>query len=45
VRGLEVVEPPAALPPEARDVRDPATGCLIRLSDHNPVVGKFLTVG
>jgi endonuclease/exonuclease/phosphatase family metal-dependent hydrolase len=45
VRGLEVSEPPAALLPEARDVPDPATGRLIRLSDHNPVVGKFSTVG
>jgi endonuclease/exonuclease/phosphatase family metal-dependent hydrolase len=41
VRGLEVIEHPAALPPEARDVPDPETGKLIRLSDHNPVIGKF----
>jgi endonuclease/exonuclease/phosphatase (EEP) superfamily protein YafD len=41
VRGLEVIERPAALPPEARDVPDPATGLLIRLSDHNPVIAKF----
>jgi endonuclease/exonuclease/phosphatase family metal-dependent hydrolase len=40
-RGLEVVEHPAALPPEARDVRDPVTGLKIRLSDHNPVIGRF----
>jgi hypothetical protein len=45
VRGLEVVEHPAALPPEARDIVDPATGRLIRLSDHNPVIGKFAGVG
>jgi endonuclease/exonuclease/phosphatase (EEP) superfamily protein YafD len=45
VRGLRVSSHPAALPPEARDVLDPATGRLIRLSDHNPVVGKFSTVG
>jgi endonuclease/exonuclease/phosphatase (EEP) superfamily protein YafD len=45
VRGLQVVEHPTALPPEARDVEDPATGRLIRLSDHNPVIGKFSTVG
>jgi endonuclease/exonuclease/phosphatase (EEP) superfamily protein YafD len=45
VRGLEVVEHPAALPPEARDRVDPATGLLIRLSDHNPVIGKFAGVG
>jgi endonuclease/exonuclease/phosphatase (EEP) superfamily protein YafD len=41
VRGLDVVEHPAALPPEVRDVADPATGRLIRLADHNPVIGKF----
>jgi endonuclease/exonuclease/phosphatase family metal-dependent hydrolase len=45
VRGLQVVEHPAALPPEARDVLDPDTGRLIRLADHNPVIGKFSTVG
>jgi endonuclease/exonuclease/phosphatase (EEP) superfamily protein YafD len=45
VRGLEVVEHPAALPPEGRDTLDPATGKLIRLSDHNPVIGKFAGVG
>jgi hypothetical protein len=45
VRDLEVVEHPAALPPEARDVRDPTTGLRIRLSDHNPVIGTFARVG
>jgi endonuclease/exonuclease/phosphatase (EEP) superfamily protein YafD len=45
VRGVDVAEHPAALPPEARDVVDPATGLLIRLSDHNPVIGKFASVG
>jgi endonuclease/exonuclease/phosphatase (EEP) superfamily protein YafD len=45
VRGLEVLEHPAALPPEARDVIDPATDLRIRLSDHNPVIGKFSSVG
>jgi endonuclease/exonuclease/phosphatase (EEP) superfamily protein YafD len=45
VRGLEIVERPAALPAEARDRTDPTTGKLIRLSDHNPVIGKFGTVG
>jgi hypothetical protein len=45
VRGLEVFEHPAALPPEARDVVDPATGLRIRLSDHNPVIGKFALMG
>ena len=43
--GLEVVEHPAAWPPEARDRIDPDTGLAIRLSDHNPVIGKFATVG
>jgi hypothetical protein len=45
VRGLEVVEHPTAWPPEARDMVDPATGLKIRLSDHNPVIGKFASVG
>ena len=44
VRGLRVVEHPSAWPPEARDRVDPATGLKMRLSDHNPVVGKFATV-
>ena len=44
VRGLEVIEHPAAWPPEARDVVDPKTGKRIRLSDHNPVIGRFATV-
>jgi endonuclease/exonuclease/phosphatase (EEP) superfamily protein YafD len=43
-RGLQVVEPPRALPPEARDRVDPDTGLKIRLSDHHPVVGTFATV-
>jgi endonuclease/exonuclease/phosphatase family metal-dependent hydrolase len=41
VRNLEVVEQPAAWRPEARDRIDPETGLKIRLSDHNPVIGKF----
>ena len=45
VRGLNVIEHPAAWPPEARDVVDPDTGLKIRLADHNPVAGKFATVG
>jgi hypothetical protein len=45
VRDLEVTEHPAALPQEARDVPDPDTDKLIRLADHNPVIGKFATVG
>jgi endonuclease/exonuclease/phosphatase (EEP) superfamily protein YafD len=45
VRGLEVIEPPAAWPPEARDLVDSHTGLKIRLSDHNPVIGRFAGVG
>jgi endonuclease/exonuclease/phosphatase family metal-dependent hydrolase len=45
VRGLEVVEHPASLAPEARDVLDEVTGLRIRLSDHNPVIGRFSGVG
>jgi hypothetical protein len=45
VRGLEVVERPTALPPEARDVTDPETGLKIRLSDHNPVIATYAGVG
>ncbi len=44
-RGLEVIEPPTAWPPEARDVVDPETRLKIRLADHNPVIGTFATVG
>jgi endonuclease/exonuclease/phosphatase family metal-dependent hydrolase len=43
-RGLDVIEPPAAWPPEARDIGDPDTGLKIRLSDHNPVTARFSTV-
>jgi endonuclease/exonuclease/phosphatase family metal-dependent hydrolase len=39
-RGLEIVEPPRALPPEAREL--PATeGRALRLSDHAPVISAF----
>lgn len=41
VRELEVDRPPAAWPPEARDLVDPKTGLKIRLSDHNPVEAGF----
>jgi hypothetical protein len=41
VRGLEVIEHPAALGADARDLVDPATGLRIRLSDHDYVVGTF----
>jgi endonuclease/exonuclease/phosphatase (EEP) superfamily protein YafD len=41
VRNLDLVEHPAAWAPEARDLVDPETGLLIRLSDHNPVIGRF----
>jgi endonuclease/exonuclease/phosphatase (EEP) superfamily protein YafD len=40
-RGLEVIEHPAAWPPEARDIADPETGLKIRLADHNPVQATF----
>ncbi len=40
-RGLEVIDPPKAWPPEARDVVDPATRLKIRLADHNPVIARF----
>jgi endonuclease/exonuclease/phosphatase family metal-dependent hydrolase len=40
VRGLEVIAPPAALPPEDREVPGPG-GRALRLSDHAPVAGTF----
>jgi len=40
VRGLEVVQAPHALEPEAREVKAP-DGRLLRLSDHAPVAGVF----
>ena len=39
-RGLEIVSPPHALPPEAREVPGPR-GRVIRLSDHPPLVACF----
>ena len=39
VRGLEVVEPPAAWPPERREL--PLDGRALRLSDHAPVEARF----
>ena len=39
-RGLQIVEPPRAWPPERREVRD-RSGLAIRLSDHDPVQGTF----
>lgn len=44
VRGLEVVEHPAAWPPEARDVEDRETALKLRLADHNPVQARFARV-
>jgi endonuclease/exonuclease/phosphatase family metal-dependent hydrolase len=38
-RGLEVVDPPASWPPEAREVS--ADGLALRLSDHAPVGARF----
>jgi endonuclease/exonuclease/phosphatase family metal-dependent hydrolase len=39
-RGLEVRDPPAALPPAARELEEPE-GLLIRLSDHAPVAATL----
>ena len=39
-RGLRLVEPPAALAPEARECERP-DGLRIRLSDHAPVAASF----
>jgi endonuclease/exonuclease/phosphatase family metal-dependent hydrolase len=39
-RGLEVLEPPAAWPPERREL--PLDGRALRLSDHAPVQARFL---
>jgi hypothetical protein len=39
-RGLELVEPPRRLPPEARELRR-GDGRRIRLSDHAPVLAAF----
>ena len=38
-RGLEVLDPPAALPPERREL--PLDGRALRLSDHAPVEARF----
>jgi endonuclease/exonuclease/phosphatase family metal-dependent hydrolase len=38
-RGLEVLEPPAAWPPERREL--PLDGRALRLSDHAPVQARF----
>lgn len=40
VRGLEVLEPPRAWPPEQREL--PLDGRALRLSDHAPVQARFL---
>jgi endonuclease/exonuclease/phosphatase family metal-dependent hydrolase len=40
VRGLEVLEPPAAWPPARREL--PLDGRALRLSDHAPVQARFL---
>ncbi len=39
-RGLDIVEPPRALPATAREVREP-DGLCVRLSDHAPVTATF----
>jgi endonuclease/exonuclease/phosphatase family metal-dependent hydrolase len=38
-RGLEVLEPPTAWPPEQREL--PLDGRALRLSDHSPVQARF----
>ncbi|MEK6272553.1 MAG: endonuclease/exonuclease/phosphatase family protein [Actinomycetota bacterium] len=38
-RGLEIVDPPGAWPPEAREL--PCEGLRLRLSDHAPVEARF----
>jgi hypothetical protein len=38
-RGLEIVDPPSAWPPEAREL--PCEGLRLRLSDHAPVEARF----
>ncbi len=42
VRGVEPIEGPDAWPPARRDVPDPATSLLVRLSDHSPVVCRVV---
>jgi endonuclease/exonuclease/phosphatase (EEP) superfamily protein YafD len=44
-RGLDVVQPPAASAPEARDMVDATTGLRIRLSDHELVTATFAGMG
>jgi hypothetical protein len=41
VRGVEVLEPAAVWPDPRRDVPDPGTGLMLRLSDHSPVVSRI----
>lgn len=43
-RGLEISEPPRALPPEAREL-PVGGGRALRLSDHAPVTARFRMVG
>lgn len=43
VRGAGVVEPGTAWPPERRDVPDPDSDLLVRLSDHAPVTARIVT--
>lgn len=41
LRGGSVVEPTASWKPERRDVPDPESDLLVRLSDHSPVVSQI----
>lgn len=40
-KGVEVLEAPEAWPPARRDVPDPKSGLMIRLSDHAPVITRI----
>lgn len=40
VRGAEILEAAEAWPPARRDVPDPESGLMVRLSDHAPVVAR-----
>jgi endonuclease/exonuclease/phosphatase family metal-dependent hydrolase len=41
VRGATILDPPVAWPDARRDVPDPGTGLMLRLSDHAPVVSRI----
>jgi endonuclease/exonuclease/phosphatase family metal-dependent hydrolase len=43
VRGLGIIEPPRAWPPEQREIEH--EGLAVRLSDHSPIEAKFAALG